>query len=150
MTMQSRPYSIKEVTSLSERKAVYQLRHTVFVDEQGISAEIELDELDQDALHAIVTSAETVIGTGRLITVSKTTGSIGRMAVDPSFRRQGVGSLILGFLEHKARKKNLQEIVLHAQEYVKEFYSYLGYRQDGRPFDEVGIRHCTMKKTLVH
>ena len=150
MTMQSKPYSIKEVTSLSERKAVYQLRHTVFVDEQGISAEIELDELDQDALHAIVTSSGTVIGTGRLITISKTTGSIGRMAVDPSFRRQGIGSIILDFLEHKARKQNLQEIVLHAQEYVKEFYLCLGYHQEGHPFDEVGIPHCTMKKSLKH
>ena len=146
--MQSKPYSIKEVTSPLERKAAYELRHMVFVAEQGISAEIELDELDQGALHAIVTSSGTIIGTGRLITVSKTTGSIGRMAVDPSFRRQGIGSLILGFLEHKARKTNLQEIVLHAQEYVKEFYSYLGYHQEGRPFDEVGIPHCIMKKTL--
>ena len=98
MTMQSKPYSIKEVTSLSERKAVYQLRHTVFVDEQGISAEIELDELDQDALHAIVTSAETVIGTGRIITVSKTIGYIGRMKVDPSLLRKDIESISLGIV----------------------------------------------------
>ena len=103
--MQSKPYSIKEVTSPLERKAAYELRHMVFVAEQGISAEIELDELDQDALHAIVTSSGTIIGTGRLIMVSKTTGSIGRMAVHPSFRRQGIGSIILDFLEQKGYVK---------------------------------------------
>ena len=107
--MQSKAYRVKEVTSAAERKAAYELRHMVFVDEQGISTEIELDELDQDALHAIVTSSEAVIGTGRLIMLSKKTGSIGRMAVHSSFRRKGIGSLILGFLEQKARERNLRK-----------------------------------------
>ena len=146
--MQTHSYNVKEVTSVLERKAAYDLRLRVFVQEQGIPPELELDDLDQNALHAIVTTQGKVIGTGRLITVSPEIGSIGRMAVHSSFRRHGVGSLILNFLQQRACENGIQEIVLHAQEDVKDFYSTLGYLAEGDPFDEVGIPHLTMRKKL--
>ena len=70
------------------------------------------------------------------------------MAVDQSWRRRGVGGLILDFLEEEARAQGLRRSVLHAQEYVKSFYAAHSYLEHGEPFDEVNIPHIEMRKEL--
>ena len=138
---------IKVVETESEMEAAIGVRFRVFVSEQSVPPEEELDD-DATATHAIALSQDQVVGTGRLIFQDDGTVMIGRMAVDQEWRRQGVGGLILEHLEALARSQGMTHSVLHAQEYVKEFYASHGYAEHGHVFLEVDIPHIEMLKTL--
>lgn len=139
---------IKAVGSEQEMEGAYALRHQVFVDEQGVDPDLERDSLDHQAVHAVAMKSNMVVGTGRLIMDSPTSGVIGRMAVQAPLRRQGLGSRVLSFLEDEARSRGLRQITLHAQQYVGQFYTRHGYREEGTPFMEAGIQHIRMVKEL--
>ena len=139
---------VKLVGSEAEFEAAIAVRFRVFVDEQSIPPEEELDEADATATHAIAVSHGKVVGTGRLVWRDDGSALIGRMAVDVQWRRKGVGGEILKFLEDFARKQGLTRAVLHAQEYVKSFYAAHGYQQHGDTFLEVDIPHVEMWKEL--
>ena len=90
----------------------------------------------------------TVIGTGRLFRDESGQSLIGRMAVEASWRRRGVGGQVLAFLEREAVQRGFGRLVLHAQTYVKEFYANHGYQVEGDVFIEAGIEHVLMAKAL--
>ena len=139
---------VKRVETEAEMEGAVGVRFRVFVSEQAIPPEEELDEADAAATHAIAISGGTIIGTGRLIRRDETTAIIGRMAVDREWRRRGVGGQILLFLEEEARVQGYRQSVLHAQEYVKSFYASHGYVEHGDVFLEVNIPHIEMRKRL--
>jgi predicted GNAT family N-acyltransferase len=139
---------VKRVESEAEMEAAIGVRFRVFVSEQAVPPEEELDEADATATHAVALSGSETIGTGRLLHQDDTTAVIGRMAVDLEFRRKGVGGQILLFLEEEARSQGYRSSVLHAQEYVKSFYASHGYVEHGEVFMEVGIPHVEMRKGL--
>ena len=124
------------------------LRFAVFVDEQGVPADEELDSDDDIAVHAVAVRGGVVVGTGRLVLASALEARVGRMAVSATVRRQGVGGALLRFLEAEARSRGVERIVLHAQSYVRSFYDKHGYVAEGGPFTEAGIEHISMAKTL--
>ena len=124
------------------------LRFAVFVDEQGVPADEELDSDDDVAVHAVAVRGGVVVGTGRLVLASPLEARVGRMAVRATVRRQGVGGALLRFLEAEARSRGVERIVLHAQAYVRGFYDKHGYVAEGGPFTEAGIEHISMAKTL--
>ena len=136
---------IKLVETEEDMEAAVGIRFRVFVDEQSVPPEIELDEYDALATHAIALLDGLAIGTGRAI-VEGGSARIGRMAVDRPHRRGGVGGLILRFLEDEAKAQGATEIVLHAQDYVKAFYASHGYTEHGETFMEAGILHVEMRK----
>ena len=125
------------------------LRLEVFVKEQGVPQELELDALDETAIHAVAAEGGMVVGTGRLILAAPGEAQIGRMAVRLSARRRGIGSQILRFLEAEAKASGVSRVELHAQRYVSNFYRQHGYEEEGDPFVEAGIEHVLMRKTLV-
>ncbi len=137
--------TVKVVETEEDMEAAVGIRFRVFVDEQSVPPEIELDEYDAVATHAIALLDGQAVGTGRAI-IDGGSARIGRMAVDQSHRRGGVGGLILRFLEDEAREQGAAEFVLHAQEYVKAFYAAHGYEEHGEPFMEAGIPHIEMRK----
>ena len=137
--------TVKLVETEQDMEAAVGIRFRVFVDEQSVPPEIELDEYDAVATHAIALLDGQAIGTGRAI-VEGASARIGRMAVDRPHRRGGVGGLILRFLEEEARMQGATEYVLHAQEYVKSFYAAHGYTEHGDAFMEAGILHVEMRK----
>ena len=139
---------IKLVTTEKELESAIAVRFRVFVAEQSIPAEEELDEEDAMATHAIACYGEEVVGTGRWVWRTDGAAQIGRMAVDIQWRRKGVGGRILEFLEQSAREQGLIHALLHAQEYVKVFYANHGYQEQGEPFLEVDIPHVEMRKDL--
>ena len=136
---------VKLVETEQDMEAAVGIRFRVFVDEQSVPPEIELDEYDAVATHAIALLDGVAVGTGRAI-VEGDSARIGRMAVDRQHRRSGVGGLILRFLEDEAREQGATEFVLHAQEYVKTFYAGHGYEEHGDTFMEAGILHVEMRK----
>lgn len=139
---------VKLVENEDEMAGAVSVRMRIFVVEQQIPAEEELDEEDATATHAVAIHQEQVVGTGRLIYRGESTAQIGRMAVDQQFRRQGVGGLILQCLEEEARSQGIGQCILHAQEYVKSFYAGHGYQERGDVFLEANIRHVEMYKEL--
>ncbi|MFH1141408.1 MAG: GNAT family N-acetyltransferase [Chloroflexota bacterium] len=139
---------VKRAESAQELGDARTLRLQVFVQEQGVPRELELDDLDALAHHAIALEDSVVVGTGRLILDTPGHGIIGRMAVAQPLRRQAVGGRILSFLEEQARAQRVWRITLHAQSYVNEFYARHGYKEEGKPFMEAGILHVRMFKEL--
>ena len=137
--------TVKLVETEADMEAAVGVRFRVFVGEQSIPPEEELDEYDAQATHAIALEDGQAIGTGRVV-IRDGVARIGRMAVDLPHRRRGVGGLILRFLEDEAKAQGATEYVLHAQEYVKSFYAAHGYTERGEPFLEVDIPHVEMRK----
>eukprot|EP01133_Synstelium_polycarpum_P022141 gene22141-26572_t len=118
------------------------IRFEVFVDEQKVPAEIELDDMDAVCLHAVAyDDAGNPVGTGRLLP----DGHIGRMAVRQPGRGTGVGGAILTLLMDKARERGDAAVVLNAQTVAAPFYARHGFVQQGEQFEEAGIAHVEMR-----
>ena len=139
---------VKRLDSHEEVEAVRLLRTRVFIGEQGVPSELEMDEFDDNAVHAVAYKSGVVVGTGRLILDTPTDARIGRMAVEASIRRSGFGSAVLAFLENEARSQGIRRLSLHAQHYVKDFYVKHGYRERGNTFIEAGILHLALTKDI--
>jgi alpha-beta hydrolase superfamily lysophospholipase/predicted GNAT family N-acyltransferase len=125
-------------------EAATRVRTEVFVREQGIPAALEIDGRDDACLHCVAWSDGEPVATGRLLP----DGHIGRMAVLPAWRRQGLGGLILQALIDAAARRGDREVVLSAQAYVTGFYARHGFVAEGEPFEEAGIEHRQMRLRL--
>lgn len=121
------------------------IRFEVFVDEQKVPAEIELDEMDPHCVHAVAyDDAGQPLATGRLLP----DGHIGRMAVRKAGRGQGVGGAVLQALIAAARARGDAEVILNAQVHAEGFYQRHGFAREGEQFMEAGIPHITMRARL--
>lgn len=120
------------------------IRHDVFVVEQKVPPELEWDGEDDQCVHALAFVADRPMGTGRL----SPQGKIGRMAVLAEGRGKGVGGAILTELIAQARKRDLDQVYLHAQTHALAFYRRHGFVPHGAQFDEAGIPHRHMVLAL--
>ena len=119
------------------------IRFEVFVREQGVPAEIELDEHDPLSLHAVAyTQEQTPVGTGRLLP----DGHIGRIAVLRQARGAGVGGRVLDALVKQGFDQGHKKLLLHAQIHAKDFYHARGFAAQGEAFMEAGIAHIMMTR----
>ena len=132
------------------RAEASRIRFKVFVEEQGVPRDIELDERDVECVHALAYEDGKVVGTGRLVPPSKAaSGSqVGRMAVLAEFRGHGVGSRILDGLMGKARERGEKQLTLSAQIHAVGFYRSHGFEPMGEIYEEAGIPHRKMRRTL--
>lgn len=120
------------------------VRKTVFVLEQGVPHELELDELDLTAAHALAYLNTQCVGTARLIKISNTCCQIGRMAVLAGYRKQGIGGQLLRALIEYGKEQGMTEYLLHAQLFAIPFYEKFGFASQGETYDEAGIEHRNM------
>ncbi len=126
-----------------------QVRTEVFLEEQRIPVEMEWDELDDVAIHAVARNRlGLAVGTGRLLQHTPGVGRIGRMAVTRVLRGSNVGRDVLRALMLAATQRGDHEVVLHAQRTAQGFYARLGFVSRGEPFEEAGIVHIEMHRTL--
>jgi len=126
----------------------YEIRRRVFILEQHVPEEIELDAEDAHAFHALATIDGAVVGCGRYVAHNDEEVKIGRMAVLPEFRGTGVGREILRYLMDTARARGFRRAVLHAQLTAEGFYLGQGYQPVGEVFEEAGIAHRKMVSLL--
>ncbi len=139
------PFSVTKARLPDDLPAIEAIRRQVFIEEQGIPAQLEWDGRDPDCRHVLaLTSRNNAVGTGRL----DPDGRIGRMAVLAPWRGQGIGSAILGALVGIARSRGYRKLTLHAQLSASGFYRKAGFRETGAPFIEAGIHHVGMEKYL--
>src|SRR5262245_18843953 len=121
------------------------VREAVFVVEQGVPPEIELDDWDARCEHALAIAPHgEVVGTGRLLP----DGHIGRMAVLREWRGRGVGGAILAALVDRAAVRGMRRIVLNAQTHAVPFYARHGFAPFGDEFVEAEIPHIAMAREL--
>jgi len=119
------------------------VREEVFIKEQQVPIELEWDDEDKSCLHLLaIDHAEQPIGCARLLD----SGQIGRMAVLPSWRGNGVGSALLAELIQTAQAERYPPLFLHAQVHVVAFYQKHGFQCIGEQFMEAGIPHITMQQ----
>ncbi|MFD6249224.1 GNAT family N-acetyltransferase [Streptomyces roseolus] len=151
-------YTVREAVADEDREACFAVRREVFVEEQGVPAEIEYDTYDATAVHVLAVRADGVpLGTGRLLLGADATGktgadasvgSLGRLAVAGAARGLGVGAALVRAIEDAARERGLTAVDLHAQTHALGFYERLGYVAYGGEFPDAGIPHRAMRRVL--
>jgi predicted GNAT family N-acyltransferase len=139
---------VRRASDAGEVHAALSLRERVFSGEQGVRVEADRDGRDGEALHLVAVRDGEVIGTCRLV-LDGPVARLGRMAVEPALRGQGVGAALLVEAEHCAREAGSRRIDLHAQTAAISLYSRGGFEQRGELFVEEGIAHVSMEKHLA-
>ena len=130
-------------------KDAAQVRTEVFVHEQRVPLDMEWDEGDNAALHAVAYNRMgQAVATGRLLKNTRGVARIGRMAVKRVLRGSHLGRDILNALTGAAKARGDVEIRLNAQRSAQGFYERAGFSVCGEPFDEVGIPHIEMSRRL--
>ena len=125
------------------------IRTEVFIEEQRIPADLEWDEDDNTAIHAVAYNRlGKAVATGRLVQLDGGVAKIGRMAVHKVLRGSGVGRQVLEALQSVAAGRGDREVMLHAQRSAEDFYLGLGYAPRGEEFEEAGIAHIEMTRSL--
>jgi predicted GNAT family N-acyltransferase len=128
----------------TNHKKICEVRFKVFVDEQNVPEELEIDGFDDNAIHALILLDDKAIGTGRILP----DGHIGRVAVLKEYRGQGVGKLIMKMLIEWAQDNYLQSLWLSSQWHARGFYIDLNFTCTGEKFEEAGIDHIKMTRKL--
>lgn len=119
-----------------------EIRREVFIMEQGVPAELELDDHDATARHFLALAPDgEPIGTARLLP----SGRIGRVAVLSSWRGKGIGRVLMTEVLRAACEPGLPRPHLHAQVPTIPFYESLGFVVCGEGFEEAGIAHQPME-----
>jgi predicted GNAT family N-acyltransferase len=130
----------------ADRRDLLAVREEVFVVEQGVPPELEVDDDDPRSIHVLARDPDgRPIGTGRLTP----DGRIGRMAVLKPWRGRGVGSAILRSLLETARQRGAREVSLSSQVAAEPFYARFGFVAEGELYDDAGIPHRTMRLALT-
>ena len=144
---------IRILESEKDRLLGFKLRTEVFVNEQNVPIELELDEKDnsEHTIHIGYFNGDELIGIARLIDIDKEVIHIGRVAIDKNHRGEGIGhKLILGCEDIAKKVLNRDfNIELSAQVYVETFYKKLDYnRINNNIYIDAGIEHIDMRKTI--
>jgi predicted GNAT family N-acyltransferase len=139
---------VREARGDQERRALFALRHEVFVEEQGVPLDLELDEHDERALHLVALDGDRIVGTCRVVDAS-THAKFGRLVVARDARGRGVGRALLDESERRARAAGAQRMTLAAQTSAVGLYERAGYGAVGDVFLDAGIEHLTMEKSLA-
>jgi YbgC/YbaW family acyl-CoA thioester hydrolase len=125
------------------------IRSDVFIAEQRIPAEMEWDDADDSAVHAVAFNRlGRALGTGRMLEHVPGVAKIGRMAVAAASRHSGVGRAVLDALLQTARERGDRQAMLHAQISAVPFYERAGFVRRGAEFDDAGIAHVEMTRAL--
>jgi ElaA protein len=130
-----------------ELAACREIRLRVFVEEQGVPLELEIDEHEAAAVHLLARVGGQAVGTARLRVLGRD-AKAERVAVLAAYRELGVGRALMRAIETEAAGLGLARVVLNAQVPVIPFYERLGYAAFGPRFDEAGIPHRRMTREL--
>jgi len=134
---------IKFADNKKELDKIILIRKTVFVEEQNVPLDLELDGLDDAAKHIIAYLGEKPVGCARL-RINKKKAKLERVAILKDYRYKGFGSQIVNSVIDYCRNNNLREIYLHSRIDTTDFYKKLGFKTRGKVFLDAGIKHVEM------
>jgi len=126
----------------------FDVRREVFIEEQGVSEDEEMDGRDDRATQFVAYHEDHPVGTARVRTPEDDVGKVERVAVRETYRRRGVGKALMDRVEAWADDHGFETLKLHAQTHVEQFYADLGYETTSDVFEEAGIDHVAMEKEL--
>lgn len=124
------------------------IRKNVFVKEQNVPENIEIDDSEDKCIHFVLYDDETPMATARFFVTDNNGIHVQRVAVLKKFRQNHLGSELLNSIFNFARKENYQYVILGAQDHAQEFYTKLGFTVVGEQYKEAGILHHDMKLKL--
>lgn len=142
--------NVKRISTDEALKVAFAIRIEVFVKEQGVPLEDELDKFDTlDGLceHLLVYYNEQPVGTGRIRFINEV-GKLERICILKPYRTFGLGKVVIKALEEIAVKRGASQVKLHGQTQAEGFYKKLGYHTSSNIFMEDGIPHILMLKDL--
>nr|WP_254179224.1 MULTISPECIES: GNAT family N-acetyltransferase [Cytobacillus] len=125
----------------------FSVRKQVFINEQNVPEEEEIDQFEDEAVHFVLYNNGMPAGAGRFRTVDGN-GKVERICVLKENRQSGSGKAIMDKIEEHAKKQGLPALKLNAQTQAIPFYEKLGYQVISEEFMDAGIPHRTMKKTI--
>lgn len=132
-----------------QREEAYNVRKEVFVKEQDVPLDIEIDELEDEAIHFVIYNDNNEPqAAARLRIIEDQKAKLERICVLKKARSFGLGHQLLEALETEAMAKGAKEAVMHAQVQAMPFYEKKGYQAVSEPFEEAGITHVKMTKSL--
>jgi predicted GNAT family N-acyltransferase len=140
--------TIKIADSPQYIAAVQAIRKAVFQTEQGVDENLDFDGKDESCDQLIAILNHEFVGTVRIRYLDYKTAKIERLAVLKIARGYGLGKLLMEKALEVVATKSIPEIVIHAQEYIKGLHQQLGFLEEGDIFEEAGIMHVKMRKTL--
>ncbi|WP_099354139.1 GNAT family N-acetyltransferase [Fredinandcohnia onubensis] len=135
------------VTNNKERDDAYTIRKVVFVDEQNVPLEEEIDQFEDEATHVVLYDHNEPVGVGRFRVLDEY-GKVERICVLASHRKKGAGNIIMQRIEDIAKERGISKLKLNAQTHAENFYKKLGYETVSGLFMDAGIPHVTMVKEL--
>jgi predicted GNAT family N-acyltransferase len=138
---------VRPARDADEVRAALALRHEVFVVEQQVPLEEEVDAHDATALHLVAVEHGAVVATCRVV-IEGSTAKLGRVAVAPTARRRGIALRLLETSEAHARALGAGRVALAAQTGALALYERAGYTPYGARFLDAGIEHLMMHKAL--
>jgi predicted GNAT family N-acyltransferase len=139
---------VQRVDTESAHEDALDVRYDVFVDEQGVPEDLEVDEHEERATHFVAyDDAGEPVAAARLREYDPGVGKVERVAVRESRRGEGFGAAVMDAVEAAAADE-FDELYLHAQLHVEAFYADRGYERDGEAFTEAGIDHVAMRKPV--
>lgn len=133
---------IRIVKNKEELNKVIEIRKNVFVEEQKVLLDLELDGLGSEAEHVIAYLNDEPIGCARIRTNKY--AKLERIAIIEKHRGKGFGKQLTDVLINYCKQKDFDEIRLHSQTYISGFYKKYGFKIRGKPFYEAGIKHVEM------
>ncbi|MFC0189079.1 GNAT family N-acetyltransferase [Fictibacillus aquaticus] len=143
--MEIRTYSSSE-TGFND---ALEVRKNVFVVEQQIPEEEEIDALENESLHFVLYDDHTPVGASRLRSYDNG-GKVERVCILKDWRKKGLGEELMKAMEKEAERLGYSSLLLNAQTQAEDFYKKLGYATvSAHPFLDAGIPHVAMKKKLV-
>lgn len=140
--------TLKTVSYADNYSEIQSIRIQVFQIEQGVDPVLEFDGQDETADHLLAYLDNQPVGTARIKYLDHQVAKLERLAVLSAVRGRGIGKKLMEKALEIAVQKNVKEVVINAQEYVKGLYQQLGFEQEGGIFEEAGIPHVKMRKRL--
>lgn len=134
---------IRLVKNKKELENVFKIRHIVFIKEQNVPENIEIDKFDKSAKHMIVLYKNKPIGCARIRFIGSK-AKLERIAVLKSYRGKGFGKMIVNYMVNYCKNKNVKKIIMNSQYYLKDYYKKFGFKPRGKTFVEAGIKHIEM------
>jgi len=139
---------VRRVEDEAELEAALAVRRAVFVEEQDVPEHRELDGRDDTATHFVAYDGDRAVGAARLREYDSARAKVERVAVRAADRGQGIGEALMDVVERHAAEAGYDQVVLHAQVPVVSFYEDLGYEVTSEAFEDAGIPHREMRKSL--
>jgi predicted GNAT family N-acyltransferase len=140
----SAEWNLRVAVSEEDILKVMVVRGIVFIEEQGVDWEGEIDEFEDQSVHFLGEADGQPVATGRLRLLADGRAKVERIAVRPAWRGRGYAREVVRAVLAHAAALGARHCMMHAQVHLQKFYEDFGFRRQGDVFVECGIEHITM------